>query len=174
MERNHRIKSDYGIADYYDYYSSKRFKTDSKKVNKAVFTKILNEFLSTIRDEISTQNKAYMMPSALGSLELIKYKPNIKFNDTGRIVGLPVDYAATKKLRLETGDNTRLVYHFNAATDGYIIKVVYRKYRARYKNKSYYFINFNRVLTRNIKPSLENKSIDLDMIPLKITSNEKG
>jgi hypothetical protein len=165
-KRVHRIKTDFGLSDYYKFYNEV-YKNAHNKVEKEMYSIVLIEFLEAIRDQISLHNKAYILPHHLGTIELLKSKPEVVMDDEGNIKGLPLDYKATKELREATGDNTKKVYHFNEATGGYIIKAAYRKYYAKFKNKSIYALHMNRTLTRNIKKAITQDLIDVAYIPLK-------
>ena len=174
MERNHKIKANYGMQQYWNYYNSKKVSTKYGKVSQKEFSVVLNKFLECIRDEISLENKAYVMPYRLGTIELLKSKPEPRIDEEGKVVGLPINFKATMDLRAQTGDNTLKVYHFNSHTDGYVIKAAYRKYRALFKKKTIYALSNNRTLKRNISKTTLDGNIDIDFVPLKYKQYEEN
>lgn len=158
--RLHRVKSDYGSGDYYKAYS----KDNKSKVSRSVFSNILREFNSHVRDRISTKGAEYIMPCQVGKIELRKIQTEVKIDDDGNILNtLPVNWRETRKLWSENEkarlNNTKIRYT-NEHTGGYTFRIFYRTAKANFKNKSIYKMKFNRTMKRQLSISIFAGKID--------------
>ena len=160
--RNHRVKSDYGNFDYFKHY--KRDSDGKHTVNRGTFSDILMEFNSHVRDRISKKGAEYIMPRRIGKIQLRKLKTEIKIDDDGKIINeLPTNWKATKELWAENKkakENKIRIRYTNEHTGGYTFRIFYKKYKANYKNKSIYKMQFNRDMKRELSKSIFAGKID--------------
>lgn len=159
--RNHKVKTDYGIKDYYFYFKSKNKETN---ISPGVYGAILKEFGSFQRERFSNKGVEIHFPSRLGKAELRKNKSEIEISDDGTVVNnLPVNWQKTRELWKTNplAKERKIKIRFtNEHTEGYSFKVLYMKKRASYENKRYYFVKFNRQLKRDLSKSIFKGRID--------------
>lgn len=159
-KRVHRIKSDYGSSDYYRHYA----RETKSKVSRTVFSSILREFNSHVRDRISTKGAEYIMPRRVGKIELRKMQTEVKIDDDGNILNtLPVNWRETRKLWSENEkarENKTKIRYTNEHTGGYTFRIFYRTSKANFKNKSIYKMKFNRTMKRQLSTSIFAGKID--------------
>lgn len=160
-KRNHLVKSDYGVNDYYRYFKKRNKDSD---MTRAEFGAIIKEYNSFIRDRMATKGAGFIIPCRLGSVELRKTKTEVKIDEDGNIVNhLPTNWKATRDLwrdnpsAKERGIKIKFT---NEHTDGYTFKVSYLRGKANFKNKSIYKIRFNRDLKRTLSRSIFEGRID--------------
>ncbi len=158
--RKQRIKSDYGASSFFLFYNKK----SKNPVPQSVYSKIIKEYNSFVRDQISCKGNSYNMPSNMGGIEIRKQKVEISFNDDGSIKNtLPVNWQETRKL---WNDNPKAkedkvkIRFVNDHSGGFTFKLWYIKGRANYKNKSIYRIRFNRQMKRQLSKSIFAHKID--------------
>ena len=118
--------------------SSKSYEGDSR-----LYKKIMKSFMKELAYEIITSGDPVKLPSSLGILQMIRYRPKNK----------KVDYSNTKKVKDRGHD--KVIYHNNKITNGYWWKLLWSKKRAILKNKNLYSMIFTRP---NIRPNSYNKN----------------
>tara|TARA_R110000822_G_scaffold227017_1_gene359641 strand:+ start:13200 stop:13703 length:504 start_codon:yes stop_codon:yes gene_type:complete len=159
--REHKVKTDYGIGEYYRSFQKKYKKGH---ISRKVFGEILKEFGSYVRDSISTKGTEYIFPSRIGKIELRKVKPEVTIDADGNIVNkLPTNWKETRKLwnENESAREKKIKIRFtNEHTDGYTFRIFYLRSKANYKNKSIYKLQFNREMKRNLSHSIFKGRID--------------
>lgn len=163
-KRNHKIKSDYGRADYYKHYCKKV----DKPVSKERFYAILDDYLNEIHNMISQEGYEYDMPCRIGKIQFRKYKSEVKLSNDGKVINnLPINWKATNKL-WEENPNAKekkiLVRHVNKHTGGYTYTLRYIKYNATYKNKTAYKMFINREMRRKTQGPIVQNKIDAFII----------
>ena len=160
-KRNHKVKSDYGLPDYYRHFVKENKET---KVSKVLYNEIVKEFNSHVRDRISKKGADYTFPKKIGSLEIKKIKPSISIDEKGNVVNkLPINWKATRELWKENESAKKRktkIRFINEHTEGYTFRIYYKKKRANYKNKSIYRMQFNRELKRQLSQSIFAGRID--------------
>lgn len=160
-KRLHRIKADYGTADYYRFYKNKNKK---EAVSRAIYGEIVREFNDHVRDRISSKGAEYIMPFRLGKIELRKLKTEVKLDEKGNIINmLPVNWKETRELWAENPQAKEKgikIRFTNEHTEGYTFRIFYKKSKANYKNKSIYKLKFNRGMKRNLSKSIFQGRID--------------
>ena len=146
---SNKIKIHYGISDYYNHYmnSFELSKDDSSNnpfyVSKKDYNSIIEDFHAMIIDEIIDFNYEFKLPFDLGMLALRKFKPTLKVDENGKLINkLPVDIRSTMNLwdkNEEAKKNKVLVRYTNKHSRGYVFTIhYYKKYKARFKNKTLY------------------------------------
>ena len=159
--RNHKVKTDYGMKDYYRYFRRKQGITH---ISRLVFGKIIREFNEHVSDSISKKGSEYIFPSKIGKVVLRKVKTEVTLDEDGKIVNnLPTNWKATRDLWNENpvAKEKKIKIKFtNEHTDGYTFRIVYLRSKANYKNKSVYKMQFNRDMKRNLSRSIFQGRID--------------
>ncbi len=159
-KRNHKIKSDYGMNDYYKSYKSK----SEKPVSKEVYSSIVKDFNSHVRKKMAIKGTEYVFPFRLGKMELRKIKTEVKIDKDGNIINkLPVNWKETNKFwekNPEAKEKGIKIRYTNEHTDGYTFKIFYLRSKASYKNKSMYQMQFNRDMKRTLSKSIFQGKID--------------
>lgn len=163
-KRNHKVKCDYGINDYWNYYKN----TSEDPVTEEVYKKVLYDYLKINRNYISKFGRTFTLPKRLGRIEIRKFKQEIKVNQKGEIENnLTVNWKATKQLWKENKmakEKKILIRYTNEHTKGYAFRVYYFKNSANFKNKSIYSMQVNRQLRRDTSIGILNKTIDSFLI----------
>lgn len=158
--RKHRIKSHYGASNFYAYYK----KTNEDAVPQTIYSKVIKEYNSFVRDNISLKGNSYTIPVGMGLIEIRKQKVEISFNEDGTIKNtLPVNWQETRKLwqdNPEAKEKKIKIRFVNDHSDGFTFKLNYIRSRANYKNKSIYRIRFNRQMKRQLSKSIFANKID--------------
>jgi len=159
--RNHKIKADYGITDYYRFF--KRNNPDINITSKA-FGELLREYNGFVRDSLSYRGTSYNMPSNTGIIEIRKSKAEVTINEDGTIRNsLPVNWQETRKLwneNPEAREKKIKIKFVNLHSNGYTFKFLYLRTKANYKHKKIYRLKFNRQLKRQLSQSIFNNTID--------------
>ena len=161
-KRSHRVKSDYGLPDYYKFFVKQ--KKENKEISKSTYNNVIKEFNSYVRDRISEKGAEYTFPKKLGSVEIKKIKPSLSIDEEGKVVNkLPINWKATREL-WKTNESAKekktKIRYINEHTKGYTFRLYYKKKRANYKNKSIYKMQFNRDLKRSLSKSIFAGRID--------------
>ncbi len=163
-KRDHKVKCDYGINDYWKHYNTVVKEPVSEKIYKGV----LLDYLKANRNYISKFGYTFNLPRRLGRIEIRKFKQEIKVNRDGEIENnLTVNWQATKKLwrdNAEAKEKKILIRYTNEHTRGYAFRAYYFKNSANFKNKSVYGMQVNRELRRNMSTGIFNKTIDSFLI----------
>lgn len=159
--REHKVNSDYGVADYYRSFQKKHKK---KYISRTVFGAVIKEFGEYVRDSIARKGTEYILPSKIGKIELRKIKTEVSIDKDGNIVNkLPTNWKETRKLwnENEKAREKKVKIKFtNEHTDGYTFRIFYLRSKANYKNKSVYKLQFNRQMKRNLSQSIFKGRID--------------
>lgn len=98
-------------------------------------------------------------PNRMGKLELRKYFPQVKFENSQCITNLPIDWKRTLHLWHEDPQCRKDKYLVRKETDE-IFKVLYNKRHAVYKNKKYYQFSLARAVKLELKNTAENNRLD--------------
>lgn len=158
--RNHKVKCQFGIKEYYKFYSN----TSKDPVNSQLYSKVLKEYLKMNASLISGSGYQFKLPQRLGRIELRKVKKEVTINKDGDIVNkLVPNWKKTNQLWKENPiakENKVIIRYVNEHTNGFIFKLVYLKYNANFKNKSVYKMLINRAMRRNTSDSIITKKVD--------------
>ena len=159
MERIHKVKVDYGVADYYEHYRN----TVKNPVDRHLYSKVLRAILYKLGRKIVSHNYLLRLPFRMGGFMLVKWKPKTKIIDGKVVTQRPVDYKATKDLwasNPKAKESKVVIFHENFHSDGYVFKVKYLNVTAIYKNRSYYKMQINRQLKREIAQKIKTGTVD--------------
>lgn len=156
-----KIKSHYGINEYYNYY---KLKYPNDDISKKEFKNIFIIFNKELTKEIINKGKV-KLPKRFGEIEIVKKKREVYINKDGVVINnKPIDWKATNDLwksNEEAKNNKVLIRHSNKHTGGYVFRIFYNKSVAKYKNKSVYFFkpvrNFSRSINKRIRDYSKSK-----------------
>lgn len=133
MERIHKNKADYGIKDYYKYYSK------DNNINSVIYSKIIAEFSQSIIDLIIEDNLVYKLPY-LGFELVIKKSKRVPTIKNGKLINnIPIDFKATNALWASCEESKKkklLVRYNNSHTSGYVFRIYCKKFKSKLKNRS--------------------------------------
>ena len=151
--------ADYGITDYHRFFN----KTQSYKVSKKVYSKIVSELNMFIRDFIVENAIDVTLPAKMGELGIRKSQRVPKIVDGKVINNAPPDWGKTLKLwknNEEARINKITIKHNNSHTGGFVFRAYYKKGKANYKNKSAYYFDSTRDFKRNITKRINDYTKD--------------
>lgn len=157
-----KIKIHYGINDYYKFYLSNfKFNKLSDKenpfiVSKKIYSDVINDYHEMLRDEIINNQFDFNIPFDLGMIGIRKFKPKVGLDEKGNLINrLPVNPRATRLLwdkDPEAKAKKVLVRYTNKHTNGYVFTIHYfKKYKARFKNKTLYSFETVRDFKQQLK-----------------------
>jgi hypothetical protein len=161
IRSSNKIKVDFGMKDYYEYYQETY---DKPKVNKLTYNKIISDANSAILDLILDEGLDYKIPHLNSELTVRKDKRTPKIVD-GKVVNpSPIDWVTTKKLWENDPDAREkkiLVKYLNHHTAGYVFRIYMKKFGSSFKNRSVYKFEasrkFKRALSSRIKDDNKDK-----------------
>lgn len=138
------------VLNAYTDYKEKYDKDHKRYLSKKQFNTIVKKLGEEIAYELITTGKEILLPSKIGSLQVVKYLLKNKM----------VDYNKTRQLYGEHNkanpDNKKVVYHTNRITKGFVPKVYWSKAnKANFKNKTKFYFKLTRP---NIRPNSYNKN----------------
>lgn len=167
--RKNRIKVHFGMKDYYNHYISGYRSKDIKDEDNPYFitsqeyNKIITEFNNGIVDLILEEQYDFKIPFHLGLIGIRKFKPKLGLDSNGNLINkLPVNPRATRELWDSdpvAKEKKIFVRYTNKHSDGYVFTIhYYKKYKAKFKNKSVYKFDpvrrFTNELTKKIKQGM--------------------
>jgi len=128
--------------------------------NQTLYSQILYNVFRKIVEYMLFKSYEYKMDK-LGKFSIIKYLPEIKETEDGRIITNKVlDIHSTKEAIKETGNNKIRVYYDNEATGGYIYRMNWDNNHFAFPNMTFYKFSFSRPLRSYMKDRiLENKVV---------------
>ena len=147
-KRFHKIKSDFGIKDYYKYYQDNGGSVDYK-----TYGKILRTFFDKMTDYLVANEYTYKLPARMGIVTIYRIPPKIEVVGSTVKTNMAINFKATNELWAndpEAKKNKIKIYHENKHSNRYRYKFEYSKSKANYKNKHIYKFR----LTRTIKYKL--------------------
>jgi len=103
--------------------------------------------------------KDVKFPQRMGSLELRKQFPEVKYKDGKLKVGYPIDWDATLKLWYEDSEsytNKTLV----RSTEKEVFKILYNRAECNCPNKGFFEFHVNRDIKRRLKKHIKQGRID--------------
>lgn len=157
--RNHKIKSHFGMSDYYNHYK----KTSKDPISSDVYASVVWDMNKALGRELSSNGYEIKLPKRLGIIRLNKTKTKCWFEDGKLKTNRPVDFKTTKELWARNPDakaKKLLVRFENKHSDGYTFRIFYSKRSANYKNKSVYQLQVNRTIKRNLNTSIKLNKVD--------------
>ena len=158
--RVHKIKSDYGMRDYYNSY---RKEYDNKDISPVLFNKILTDFNSGIIDLVIEHNLIFYMPFLGLEIFIKKDKRRPKIKNGKLINNIPIDWKATNELwdrNPEAKEKKILVRYTNSHTSGYVFRIYCKKFKSKIRNKRLYKFKPNRKFQRSLSARIKDPDKD--------------
>lgn len=158
-QRTHKITRDYGLPDYFKFYT-KKYKTG---VSRKTFNNLITDYNLGIIDLVIEENLMFYVPF-LG-LEIFikkdKRKPRIV---NGRLINnVPIDWQATNKLwdkDEEAKEKKILVRYDNSHTSDYVFRIYCKKYKTKVKNRGLFKFKPNRIFQRTLSKRIKDPNKD--------------
>lgn len=138
-KRNHKIKSDYGIADYYKYYKER-----GGKLNRIQFRKVLFTFNRNLYPIICSDGYEYKIPKRLGCLAIFQKKSYVNIDNEGNLrTNRQIDWNSTLELWKQYPELREQKQYVRFENEK-IFSIKYIKKNANFKNKTIYSLRINR------------------------------
>jgi hypothetical protein len=157
MQRVHKAKRDYGITDYYKFY------TKNNKITKDIYSKIITEYNNEIINLIIEDNMIYQIPFLGFEIVIKKDKRKPKIVNGKLISNIPIDFKATKELwasNPECKEKKLLVRHNNSHSSGYVFRIYCKKFKSQLKNRSLLKFKPNRKFQRQLSARIKDENKD--------------
>lgn len=154
-----KIKSHYGMTDYYKYFK----KTYDLDISKTIYNKIIEDFNKDIRNLLIEENLDYKIPYLGSTLSIRKVKRSPRIVNGKVYNPNPIDWKTTNELwdkDEEAKEKKLLVRYNNSHTSGYVFRVAFKKYDQVFKNKKLYAFKSLRDLNRMIKYRINDETKD--------------
>lgn len=160
-KRNHKIKSDFGLPDFYKFYS-KNYNLD---IPKDVYRNIISDFHEGVKDLIIEESLVYKLPYVGMEIMIKKDKRKPKIVNGKLVNNTPPDWKKTMELWERDPDAKEkkiIVRYNNYHTSGYVFRIYCKKFKCNLKYRSLYKFNPNRKFQRDLAKRL----LNLDKDPL--------
>lgn len=143
-----KIKSHYGIKDYYKFFKKDHPELD---IDYKKYVKVITEFNEAITTLIIEENVEYTLPY-VGSTLSVKKDKRVPRIVNGKLYNTsPVDWVATNKLwssDSEAHEKKLLVRFLNTHTMKHVFRIYFKKFKLNYMNKNLYKFETNRDFSR--------------------------
>lgn len=156
-KRKTKIKNCIGMKEAYAYYSDTINKLKLSDYRKVVRT--INQLIQ----EAVTNGEDVTLPKKMGELQLRKYKTKVDFKDGKMITNLPIDWFETLKL-WEVDKQAEKDKFLVRTESSYIYRVLYKRQKANFKNKTMFQFRTNRSLRLKLKDKIINGNIDAFLV----------
>lgn len=160
--RNHKIKNSLGVLSCYRWCKANKI-----NLGQSLTSKQFSDIIRTINKEIINSllnSHSVILPCRMGTLELKKSTPKIYFKEDKLIVTNPIDWNKTLQLWYEDSEakeNKKTI----KMEEKEIFRFYYNKLKANFKNKSCFFIKFNREAKLQLKQKVRQGNIDAYIKP---------
>lgn len=143
--RVHKINNSYGVYDYYKYYRKNKPKDKKFIIKESDYYHIIREINKSLINILFHEGQL-KLPLDIGTIIIEKFDIFPKINSKGDLVyTAPIDWNETLKLWYEDEEAHSNKIKIKKEIK-YAYKIVYRKNKAKYNNKFFYNIKFNRQL----------------------------
>lgn len=148
-----KIKTDYGIKDYYKFYKDK----SKDPVDMKRFHKVISEFNKKIVDSIINEGLEFTPVASQICFTVRKLTKKIEIVNNKVVNKNPVDWKTTLQLWKDNDEAKKkklIIKHLNNHTSKYIFRIKMIKCGYSYTNKKYYRFKpcrgFQRALAKRI------------------------
>jgi hypothetical protein len=156
--RKHKIKNSLGVLSCYKWIKDNKIYLGLKLTSKQ-FSSIIRAVNKEIGNNLINQ-KSIMLPYRMGTLELRKNNTKVFFDKDDKLINTnPIDWYSTLKLWYED-EESKESKKVVKMEEKEIFRLHYNKVNANFKNKSYFFIKFNRDLKSQLKQIIKKGTID--------------
>ena len=156
-ERIHKNKSDYGISDYYKFYSK------INKIDKKLYNTIITDFNKEIVNLIIENNLIYYIPYLGFEIIIKKDKRRPRIVDGKLINNIPIDWKETNLLwsrDIEAKEKKLLVRYNNSHSSGYVFRIYFKKFKTNIKNRNLFRFKPNRTFQRALSTRIKDPNKD--------------
>lgn len=145
--RVHKIKNSWGVYDYYKYYRKNKPKDKKFILTESQYFHLIREINKRLI-EVLFRDGMLKFPCEMGLLILEKFDIYPRIDSKGNLFyPAPIDWGETLKLWSE--DEEAFEYKIKIKKElKYAYKIIYRKTKATYNNRSFYNISFNREMKK--------------------------
>lgn len=153
-----KVNNSWGIYDAYKWIRKNKWYDIGRPLKEHEFYSIVRGINKLMGDEV-TMGKSVDFPYKLGHLELRKTTAGVSFKDGKLRITYPIDWDSTLRLWFEDTEarEKKTLVRFESKD---LFHVRYCKYKARYKNMSYYQFNLNRSVRRRLKDNIKLGKVD--------------
>ena len=156
--RKHKVNNSWGVYDAYKYIRKNKWFYIGKNVSQKDFYAIVRGVNQILAEAIS-EGTMVTLPEHMGTLQVRK-RPVKSFIKNGKLItNRGIDWNRTIELWAqdeEAKENKTLIRHENNE----VFRVWYKKWDARYKNKSFYEFLTNRALKNKISSKARKGKLD--------------
>ena len=157
-QRIHKNKADYGLPDYFNFYSE-----NIGNIDRGLFSKIITEFNKGVVDLIIEESLVFYIPYIGFEIMVKKDKRKPKIVNGKLINNVPIDWKATNELwdeNEEAREKKLLVRYNNSHTSGYVFRIYCKKFKGNIKNKNLYKFKPNRKFQRDLSARIKDPDKD--------------
>lgn len=148
-----KILVDYGMKDYYKYYSN----LSKNPVSNLKFNKVISQFNSKIVDLIINESLEFRPTTLQMTFCVRKYKKVIRIKDGKLVNNTPIDWKTTNELwenDSKAKDKKILIRYLNNHTSKFVFRIKALKNVGKYANKGLFKFKpcrgFQRALAKRI------------------------
>jgi len=159
-ERIHKNKSDYGMPDYYKFYTEV---LGGKELSKKLFNQIITDYNCGVTELIIEENLTFYIPYLGFEILIKKDKRKPKIVNGKLINNVPIDWKATNALwdkDKEAREKKLLVRYNNSHTSGYVFRIYCKKFKGNIKNKNLFKFKPNRKFQRDLSKRIKDPNKD--------------
>lgn len=157
--RIHKNTRDYGLPDYYRYYT-KKYNSD---IDRNTFNKIITEFNEELIQLIIEESLIFYVPHIGIEIMIKKDKRKPRIVNGKLINNVPPDWKATNELwekDPEARTKKIVVRHNNSHTSGYVFRIYCKKANTKIKNRGLFKFKPNRKFQRTLSKRIKDPNKD--------------
>jgi hypothetical protein len=154
-----KIPTDYGMKDYYNFYSEKY----NSNMPRTKYNKIISDINQGIIDLMLNEGFEFKIPHINSTIMIKKDKRTPRIVNGKVINPSPVDWVTTRKLwesDPEAEEKKILVRYVNSHTSGYVFRIYLKKFGATFKNRSVYKFKASRKFQRELTARINDENKD--------------
>jgi len=159
-QRIHKITSDFGINDYYKFYTANN---PDNPISRKLYNEIITKYNEGIVNLIIEEGLVYSIPFLGFEILIRKDKRKPRIVDGKLINNVPIDWKTTNELwekDKEAKEKKLLVHYNNSHTSGYVFRVYCKKFKSSIKNRSVFKFKPNRKFQRALSARIKDPDKD--------------
>lgn len=157
--RKHKITNSYGVYDAFKYYRKNKPADKKYILTESQFFALIRSIHNNMLEDL-VNGKELIFPMQMGGLELRKYHIEPKLDENGKLIyKAPINWAVTLQCWYEHEEAYKNKLLIKSETRDYY-KLCYLRYRAKYKNKSYFNLRGNRALKLKISQAAKKGTLE--------------
>lgn len=153
-----KIRNSWGVYDCYRDIRKHHWYNIERPLKDHEFYSIIRGVNKLLAKEIALGNDV-KLPSNMGSLELRKFKPGVKFKKGKLKNTYPIDWMKTLQLWYDD-DEARINKTLVRDERDYIFYVKYNKHKSNYANQSFYEFAINRFIKKELRKNINNGNVE--------------